>query len=207
MRSTSQGEHSMDHRLTAARLAGALASLAFIAACSDHPTAPSSARATSASASFDAGGVPNQEALDHAVIYPTVETVAKLHASGRPGGTSNLSYHGGIGGIGVEATPRVYVVVWGSQWNNNDPSGEVSRYQSMLSAVFGSSWLNSVTQYCQGVASGTITCGSSGTHAGNANGQFVGTWVDNAAAAPSQPTQSQLAAEAVAAAAHFGNTT
>jgi hypothetical protein len=30
----------MDHRLVAARFAGALASLAFIAACADHPTSP-----------------------------------------------------------------------------------------------------------------------------------------------------------------------
>jgi serine protease len=56
------------------------------------------------------------------------------------------------------------------------------------------------------VASGTVTC-TSGTHAGNPTGVLAGTWFDNAAAAPHQPTQNQLAAEAVVAASHYGNTT
>ena len=67
--------------------------------------------------------------------------------------------------------------------------------------------MNSVTQYCQGVAAGTVTCGSSGTHAGNPSGIYVNTFVDTGALAPAHPTQSQLAAEAVKAAQHFGNTT
>ena len=36
---------------------------------------------------------------------------------------------------------------------------------------------------------------------------LAGMWYDNASAAPSRPKQSQLAAEAVRAAQHFGNTT
>jgi hypothetical protein len=123
----------------------------------------------------------------------------------RPTRSNNLSYRGGVGGIGVETAPRVYLVLWGSQWSS-DPSGEAALLQSFFQHVGGSSWLNSVTQYCQGVASGTITCGSSGQHAGNPSGIFVSTWADNASAAPSSPTQSQLAAEAVKAAGHFGNT-
>jgi hypothetical protein len=120
--------------------------------------------------------------------------------------TSNLSYHGGTGGIGVETQPIVYLVLWGSQWNNNDPSGEAALLESFYGHVFNSSWNNSVTQYCQNVASGTVTCGSAGTAAGNANGSFFGFWYDNASAAPSKPSQSNLAAEAVRAAANFGNT-
>jgi serine protease len=126
--------------------------------------------------------------------------------SARPRRSSNLYYHGGVGGIGVETAPKVYLVLWGSQWNNNDPSGEAGILEKFYSGVGGSSWLNSVTQYCQGVASGTTTCGSSGTHAGNPSGIYATVWPDNGSAAPSQPTQSQLAAEAVKAAAHFGNT-
>ena len=124
----------------------------------------------------------------------------------RPRRTNNLYYHGGVGGIGVETAPKVYLVLWGSQWNSNDPSGEASKLQSFFSHVGGSSWLNSVTQYCQGVANGTITCGTSGQHAGNQSGIYVTTWADNASAAPSHPTQSQLAAEAVRAAGQSGNT-
>lgn len=121
--------------------------------------------------------------------------------------TSNLNYHGGTGGIGVETTPKVYLVLWGSQWNNNDPSGEAAFLDSFLTGVGGSSWLNSVTQYCQGVASGTVFCNGAGTPAGNPIGILAGVWYDNASAAPSHPKQSQIAAEAVNAAAHFGNTT
>jgi serine protease len=98
------------------------------------------------------------------------------------------------------------VVFYGSQWTNNDPSGEAGIYQGFLQGVFGSNWLNSVTQYCQGVASGTYFCNGAGAAAGNGTGAYVDYWYDNASAAPSQPTQSQLASEAVRAAAHFNNT-
>src|SRR5437588_2122618 len=125
----------------------------------------------------------------------------------RPRRTNNLYYHGGVGGIGVETAPKIYLVLWGSQWNNNDPSGEAGILQNFYSGAGGSSWLNSVTQYCQGVASGTVFCNGAGQAAGNPTGILAGVWFDNAASAPRKPRQSQLAAEAVNAANHFGNTT
>jgi serine protease len=129
---------------------------------------------------------------------------------GRPPRTSNLSYHGGVsdgtaGVIGVETTPVVYLVLWGSQWSN-DPSGESATLQSFLGHVGGSAWLGSVTQYCQGVASGTVTCGTSGQHATNPGAIYGGVYSDTSTA-PSHPTQNQLAAEAVKASGQFGNTT
>jgi hypothetical protein len=138
-----------------------------------------------------------------------VMRVRDAHGHGPGGGggggsSPNLYYHGGTGGIGVETTPKVYLVLWGSQWSS-DPSGEAAILQSFLGGVGGSSWLNSVTQYCQGVSSGTIFCNGAGMAAGNPSGIFAGTWSDQSAA-PSRPSQSQLAAEAVSAAAHFGNT-
>jgi len=133
----------------------------------------------------------------------------RAHAAkgGHGGGSTNLSYHGGVGGIGVETgSGGVYLVYWGSQWNNNDPSGEAAIQQKFFSGVGGSPWNNSVTQYCQGVPTGTTFCNGAGTAATNPAGVLKGVWSDNAASAPSQPSQSQLAAEAVRAAAHFGNT-
>jgi hypothetical protein len=122
--------------------------------------------------------------------------------------SSKLYYHGGVGGVGVETGgDKVYLVYWGSQWNSNDPSGEATIQTNFFKGVGGSKWNNSVTQYCEGVASGTVTCGTSGTHATNPAGVYASSWYDNASAAPSHPTQSQLAAEAVRAAGHFGNTT
>ncbi|HYM67904.1 MAG TPA: hypothetical protein VEW68_11480, partial [Patescibacteria group bacterium] len=137
-------------------------------------------------------------------VMRTLDSGKSRHGGG---GSGNLSYHGGSGGVGVETSPKVYLVYWGSQWNNNDPSGEAAIQTRFFSGIGGSGWNNSVTQYCQGVATGTIFCNGSGTAAGNPSGVLGGSWYDNAAAAPSTPSQSQLAAEAVRAAGHFGNTT
>ncbi len=126
------------------------------------------------------------------------------HGSGKKGGSasSNLAYNGGS----IETAPTVYLVFWGSQWNYNDPSGEANLLEQMYSNVGSSSWNNTVTQYCQGAASGATSCGANTAAVGNGPGMLAGVWYDNATAAPTKPTQSQLAAEAVNAAAHFLNT-
>jgi hypothetical protein len=143
-------------------------------------------------------------------VKPSVMRVFKGKGSNpsRPRRTNNLSYRGGVGGIGIETAPQVYLVLWGSQWTGNDPSGESNLLQSFFAAVGGSPWVHSVTQYCQGVAPGTTTCPAGSTFAGGgvtfAPSQV---WADNGSAAPSHPTQTQLANEAINAANHFGNTT
>src|SRR5215467_6325621 len=151
-----------------------------------------------------------EEGQPPAMIHATVEDMKRFHEAhpeAKPGhvqgaGTANeLSYHGG----NVETAPKVYLVLWGSQWSN-DPSGEAGILQDFLNGVGGSSWANSVTQYCQGVASGTVFCNGAGSPAGNPQGIFSAVWADNGGAAPTRPRQSQLAAEAVKAAQHFGNT-
>jgi hypothetical protein len=155
-----------------------------------------------------------EEGQPVAVVHATVENAqrereAASQQARAQAGTSggNLSYHGGTGGIGVETAPKIYLVLWGSQWTNNDPSGEEAILNNLYSNVGGSNWSNSVTQYCQGVSSGTVSCNGAGTPAGNPTGLLAGVWYDNASTAPGRPKQSQLAAEAVRAAAHFGNTT
>jgi len=129
---------------------------------------------------------------------------------GKPVRSKNLSFHGGDPGV-VTGADKVYLVAWGSGWGTNgstDPSGEVTLLKNFFSNVGGSPWNNSVTQYCQGVAVGTVTCGSSGIHAVNPAGSlWGGTWFDTGNVAPAHPSQSDLAAEAARAAAHFGNTT
>ena len=152
-----------------------------------------------------------EEGQPPAMIHATVEDMKRFREANphlRGASTpSELSYHGGVGGIGVETAPKVFLVLWGSQWNGNDPSGEANILQSFYSGAGGSYWLNSVTQYCQGVTVGTVFCNGAGTAAGNQKGIFVAFWADNTSAAPSKPRQSQIAAEAVRAAQHFGNTT
>ncbi len=156
------------------------------------------------------GGTRQLEAgQPNAQIHPTVESMKKYRATHGSifysSTSSNLNYHGGKGGIGVETAPKIYLVLWGSQWAN-DPSGEAAILESFFNNVGGTSWLNSVTQYCQGVASGTVVCNGAGTPAGNQPGILASYWNDNSSAAPTHPKQSQLAAEAVKAAQHFGNT-
>lgn len=160
------------------------------------------------------GGVRYLEPGQPAVaVHPTLETTQFARQQAARGGGSgsastgnNLYYHGGVGGIGVETAPKIYLVLWGSQWNGNDPSGEQQLLTNFFSVIGGTSWANSVTQYCQGVPTNTVTC-TSGTPAGNQAGFLAGVWADSSVKAPSRPRQSQLAAEAVRAAQHFGNTT
>ena len=192
----------MDPRPNAARIAGALVTLFVVAACTDRGTSP--VAPVDPSAPFE-NAVSQQEVLTHAIIHRTVEGQEQARAGGLASTTSDLFYHGGTGGIGVETAPKVYLVLWGSQWSN-DPSGEAAIVQSFLSGVGGSGWLKSVTQYCQGVATNTFYCNGAGTAAGNPAGILVGVWHDNTSSAPSRPRQSDLASEAVRAAAHFGNT-
>jgi hypothetical protein len=155
-------------------------------------------------ASGSSGSVPGRE------IYMPTRGMVEKAGHGRP--SKNLVYHGGVSINGVNTgvvtgTDKVYLVLWGSQWTGNDPSGESTLLQSFFGKVGGSSWNNSVTQYCQGVANGTTFCNGAGTAAANPSGVFGGLFTDSGSAAPSAPSQSQLAGEAVAAANHFGNTT
>lgn len=150
-----------------------------------------------------------EDGMPPVMIHPTVEAAKEARAghNGAAGTTGkNLYYHGGVSGIGVETTPKVYLVLWGNQWSK-DPSGEEAILVKFFKGVGGSAWENSTTQYCQGVASGTISCNGAGQAAGNQTNRFAAAWYDNSAAAPRRPSQSQLAAEAVKAARFFNNTT
>ncbi|MDQ1694834.1 MAG: hypothetical protein QOJ03_187, partial [Frankiaceae bacterium] len=130
---------------------------------------------------------------------------------------NNLVYGGGSGSGVVSSQPAVYIVYWGSQWSTTDP---LANYlTSFMNGLYGSGddWTTVSQQYCEGIAAGAWTCPTSATHVGLPSGSLVkGVWFDNAAPAVPldtivNPTTSrvgdQLAAEAVRAAAHFGNTT
>jgi serine protease len=118
------------------------------------------------------------------------------------GGGSNLFSHGGP----IEVAPAVYITYWG--WTS-DPSGEAAYQQNFFNGVGGSTWINSTTQYCESVPSGTTNCTTvaGAVYTTNPAGQLKGTWSDNTNALPSTITQSALAQEAAASAAHFGNVT
>ncbi|MBV1776418.1 PKD domain-containing protein [Burkholderiaceae bacterium DAT-1] len=170
-------------------------------------------------------------------VVPTLEQHGKMQAwrqlmqstkgisAAATNSTKTLSFNGGVNGIGVTSgTPKVYLVVYGSQWgaastdaNGNmklsgDSLGAVPYLQQMFKGLGTNNelWSGVMTQYCDGplVAKGATTCPSGAPHVGYpTGGALAGIWYDNSVASPFNATADQLAAEAVKAAAHFGNTT
>jgi serine protease len=137
-------------------------------------------------------------------------------------GSGNLTYQGGVDGIGVTTgTPKVYLVFWGAGWGTAGTnaagdvtlSGDTRAIAPVLQEFFkglgtnSEGWSGVLTQYCEGVAVGTVTCPASSTHVGYpTGGAFAGVWVDTSATNTS-PVDHDIAAEAIVAAGHFGNTT
>lgn len=119
--------------------------------------------------------------------------------------SSNMTYHGGP----VSTVPKVYISWWGTQWNTGFSTGGYTSAQAQtyvtgfFGNVGGSSWHQIDTQYCQGVAVGTVNCGSSGQHITNPAGELGGTWVDTTSV-PTRPTQSNILSAAARLVSHFG---
>jgi hypothetical protein len=114
----------------------------------------------------------------------------------------------------------VYLVFWGSQWGtqgtnasgnatfSGDPKAVAPDLQAFFKGIGTGSetWSGVMTQYCQGVATGSQTCPTSATHVGYpTGGALAGVWEDTSAV-PSAASGHQIGAEAVKAATHFGNT-
>ena len=168
------------------------------------------------------GVVPTREA--HAKMKQYAAAHAATTAAAATG-TETLSYGGGVDGIGVTSgTPKVYVVVYGSQWGtagtdangnmtlSNDPVGAVPYLEGLFKGLGtgGELWSGTMTQYCDGslVSNGATFCPSGAPHIGYpTGGALAGIWYDNSVSSPSQATGAQLAQEAIKAAQHFGNTT
>jgi len=170
------------------------------------------------------GAVPTREAHSRMKQYESLHaTYAATTAAAT--GAKTLSYGGGVDGIGVTSgTPKVYLVVYGSQWGtsgtdssgnmtlSNDPVGAVPYMQKLFKnlGTGGELWSGVMTQYCDGslVSNGATSCPSGAPHIGYpTGGAYAGIWYDNSASSPQQATGAQLAQEAIKAAQHFGNTT
>ena len=128
------------------------------------------------------------------VIRPAVNTLS-LHSSA-PTGV-------------VSPKPTVYLVFWGTQWSS-DPAGAAPALQNFFKGLHGNKdpWGKIMNQYCENMPVGTTNCGNQGTHIKHPQKKapLAGGWFDNGAAAPPNATAAQIAAEAVRAAEHFGNT-
>lgn len=167
------------------------------------------------------GVVPTREAHANMKNWAANHKSATIAATG----TQTLAFGGGVNGIGVTSgTPKVYLVVLGTQWgtSSTDANGNMTLSGDSVGAVpylqklfkglgtGGELWSGVMTQYCDGplVATGSTTCPAGAPHVGYpTGGAFAGIWYDNTAASPTSATGLQLAQEAIKAAAHFGNTT
>ncbi|MGB8652677.1 MAG: hypothetical protein WCD35_18670 [Mycobacteriales bacterium] len=184
--------------------------------------------AGSSTASASSAGIVVPASAGHLVRHDVETLWARGHApagetgavkaaatAGNPG--NDMVYGGGTGTGNVAQQPAVYLVYWGSQWSTTDPLA--SYLTSFMHGLYGAGddWTTVSQQYCEGIAAGEVTCPTSAPHVGVPSGALVkGIWFDSSAPAiPADtlvnPTTSrvgdQVAAEAVRAAAHFGNTT
>ena len=183
-----------------------LAMGALLASCSGG-TLPSGSQGSSTPQSTQMVPRSTMSSDGHAVVYSYTKETELAGLVGSPANpslrspmsviTGAMTYHGGP----VQTAPKIYIVHWGSatQWGSGDVHGEAAYYQNFISGVGGSQWMSSVTQYTQ----------SNGQGVGNAAGSYSGTWNDTTDAIPSLTRsgsyQSNIAAEAKRAAAHFGD--
>lgn len=132
-----------------------------------------------------------------------------------------LSYGGGVGGVGVmSGQNKVYLVFYGNQWGGsstdangnlkfaNDAAGAAGAAQQMFKGIGtnGETWQNELTQWCNGATSGATSCASGLQRIQRQSNIVAGVWYDNLVTSPAAATGTQLAQEAIRAAAHFGNT-
>ena len=152
-----------------------------------------------------AGSAGNAESLS--LYRPHVLPVKGARGGGSPFKNKSLSFRGGSVQIGTQ----VFISYWGSEWSSGFTTGgytsaQAQTYvQTFFGNVGGSSWINSDTQYCQNVPSGTTNCStvSGAQYVTNPSDQYGSTWNDTTSV-PGSPTQSQIAAAALRLANQVG---
>ncbi|WP_426661555.1 proprotein convertase P-domain-containing protein [Rhodanobacter aciditrophus] len=159
-------------------------------------------------------------------VHQKMKQYRNTHATTATTATSSntLTYNGGVDGVGVmDGHVKVYIVYYGSQWGtrttnskgdsvfSGDADGAAAVAEEMFKGIGTGNelWSADLTQWCDGpnVAKGATSCPSNANFVPyQSGGVLAGVYYDNSAAAPSAPTQADLANEAIKAAAHFGNT-
>jgi hypothetical protein len=142
--------------------------------------------------------------------------------------STDLIYHGGnigSGAIGIEKTPAVYLIYWGTEWANGFTTPDSADGQlytsktlqnyvnSFFTNVGGSPWANVQTQYCRNIPAGATSCaGIAGAdYITNPKHQLKGVWTDPTPVPDDIVTlglaenlvDDPIAVEAMRASAHF----
>lgn len=129
----------------------------------------------------DGSMVPYMPRTDDPALVHSLQSAAKS--------SKQLTYFCGP----IQPAQKLYVVFWGSAWNSGgDPDKIAPKLTSFFRGLKGSQWESTMTQYY----------GPVGTRITN-DTTLVDTFVDSAHQPPAHPTDSEVAAEARIAAAHF----
>jgi hypothetical protein len=182
----------MDKHSIFARVAGCVAALAMSACVGNSGVAPPTGSLAQPQArgvlTFGPGWVQKDGILYHEPHYMATRNAAR----GEISPAIVLSYGGGV----VQVTPTVFLTTWGYQ-RYGDSQGLSALLQSYLGSMGGSGHNNVYVQYYQ-IVNGTKK------YITNPSNQFGGVWDDETNPVPRHPTDSQIAAEALKAVAHFG---
>ncbi|TQF06679.1 RICIN domain-containing protein [Kitasatospora acidiphila] len=189
-------------------LAGALCAVLLAGTQAATAATPSTAVApVPAKSGGNAAAVPAKVRVDR--LGPIAGKVPQRGSRAAAPQTANagapLTFQGGA--QGVSTNPKVYLVFWGSQWNSdthNVPDYLTRMFQGLGTA--NDTWSAVMTQYCNGVASGSTSCPDNAAHISESGPVYAGIWMDNGSAAPANASGGDLANEAGRAAAYFGNT-
>ncbi|HLY02905.1 MAG TPA: hypothetical protein VKR56_10500 [Candidatus Cybelea sp.] len=149
------------------------------------PTAPSATQPQARGIAFGPGWVQQDGILYHVPHYMATRGQARRNSS------SGITYGGGP----VEVTPKVFLIFWGYA-KYGDPDKVKPLLKNYIANMGGSGHNNIYTQYYEIVSGETI-------YITNPSSQLGGAWDDNAHV-PKNPTDSQVAAEALKGVAHFG---
>jgi hypothetical protein len=140
---------------------------------------------------------------------------------------NDIIYHGGNAGpgaIGIQKTPAVYLIYWGTEWANGfttaDTNGRLYSSKTLqnylntfMANLGGSPWASVQTQYCRNVPAGTTSCAGipGADFITNPKHQLKGVWTDPTPVPDDIVTlglaenlvNDPLAQEAIRASAHF----
>jgi hypothetical protein len=185
----------MSSRSRLAGILGCAATLAMVGCAANSGVTPSSGMTTPQQAQSVPFSGPDWKyeggVLFHVPHYMPTRQAAKQLA-GRMNPALLLAYGGGP----VLVHPKAYLIFWGFG-TYGDPDGVAPLLQKYSRVMGGSGHNRIYTQYY-------MTSGSTKTFIKDGLKQLGGVWTDNTNPVPSSPTQSQIAAEALAGVAHFG---
>ncbi|GGY32509.1 hypothetical protein GCM10008098_27470 [Rhodanobacter panaciterrae] len=201
--------------LAACALLGFAAAPAFSSTSETNPYSPANGHA------YRHGVLPTRDVLNQMNHWTASHSLAAVNTAT---GANTLSYGGALDSVGVmDSHVKVYIVYYGTQWGTRstnakgdsvftgDADGAAAVAEEMFKGIGTGNelWSADLTQWCDGpnVAKGATSCPSNGSFVPyQTGGTLAGVWYDNSKASPRAATTAQLAAEAVAAAKHFGNT-